>query len=183
MKVFLNPGHSPDGRPDAGASNKITGLRECDVALSVGRLAAHYLNAAGIETELLQDNSLAKVCQRANASQADAFISIHCNGAENAMAKGTEVWACVGSYRGSMLADCIQRQIVEALHMTNRGVKIATPGINGLYVLTNTDMPAVLVELGFISNEWDEQKLSRKQDDFARAIARGVTDYELLIGK
>lgn len=181
MKVFLNPGHAPDGRPDAGASNKTTGLRECDVALAVGNLAEKYLNAAGVATDLLQDNSLAKICQRANASNADVFVSIHCNGAENPMAKGTETWACAGSFRGSMLADCIQRQIVEALNMTDRGVKIATPGINGLYVLTNTDMPAVLVELGFITNTWDEQKLRKTQDAFARAIARGVTDYELLI--
>ena len=48
---------------------------------------------------------------------------------------------------------------------------------NGLYVLTNTDMPAVLVELAFISNEDDEKLLRNNQDDFARAIARGVTDY------
>jgi N-acetylmuramoyl-L-alanine amidase len=38
-------------------------------------------------------------------------------------------------------------------------------------------MPAVLVELAFISNEGDEELLRDRQDDFARAIARGVTDY------
>ena len=61
--------------------------------------------------------------------------------------------------------------------MVDRGVKIATPGVNGLYVLTNTDMPAVLVELGFISNPDDAAKLKSRLDDFARAVARGVTDY------
>lgn len=60
-------------------------------------------------------------------------------------------------------------------------MKIATPGINGLYVLTNTDMPAVLVELAFISNDEVEELLSGSQDDFARAIARGITDYQLLV--
>ena len=44
-------------------------------------------------------------------------------------------------------------------------------------VLKNTNMPAVLVELAFISNEDDEKILRNNQDDFARAIARGVTDY------
>lgn len=51
-----------------------------------------------------------------------------------------------------------------------------------MYVLTNTDMPAVLVELAFISNESDEQLLADNRDDFARAIARGITDYELVLG-
>lgn len=75
------------------------------------------------------------------------------------------------------LQQSIQDQLVDSLGTTDRGVKKATPGINGLYVLTNTDMPAVLVELAFISNDEEEDMLSNHQDDFARAIARGVTDY------
>lgn len=80
-----------------------------------------------------------------------------------------------------MLANCIQNQIVNALDTTDRGVKIATPGVNGLYVLTNTDMPAVLVELAFITNPDDEEILANAQDALARAVARGITDYEQLI--
>ena len=180
MKVFLNPGHAPNGNPDPGAVNEETGLRECDVALAVGKAAASYLNAAGVETELLQSDSLYEICRTANDSDADIFVSIHCNAAEAISANGTETWACAGSYRGSILADCIQKQIVEALGTTDRGVKIATPGVNGLYVLSNTAMPAVLVELAFISNDSDEQLLADAQDDFARAIARGITDYECM---
>lgn len=60
MKVFLNPGHAPNGNPDPGAVNGETGLRECDVALAVGESAESYLNAAGVETELLQSDSPAK---------------------------------------------------------------------------------------------------------------------------
>lgn len=178
MKVFLNPGHAPGGHPDPGAVNEETGLRECDVALAVGKSAASYLNAAGVETELLQSDSLEEICEAANTSDADIFVSIHCNAAEAEEANGTETWACAGSYRGSMLASYIQNQIVDALDTTDRGVKIATPGVNGLYVLTNTDMPAVLVELGFISNSDDEKILANNQDALARALARGVTDYE-----
>ena len=179
MKVFLNPGHAPGGHPDPGAVNRETGLRECDVALAVGESAASYLNAAGVDTELLQSDSLEEICEAANASDADIFVSIHCNAAEEPT--GTETWACAGSYRGSMLANCIQSQLIDALNTTDRGVKIATPGVNGLYVLTNTDMPAVLVELAFITNPGDEDILANAQDALARAVARGVTDYEQLI--
>jgi N-acetylmuramoyl-L-alanine amidase len=94
MKVFLNPGHAPDGYPDPGAVNSETGLRECDVALAVGKSAASYLNAAGVETELLQFNSLEEICEAANTSDADIFLSIHCNAAEAEEANGTETWAC-----------------------------------------------------------------------------------------
>lgn len=181
MKVFLNPGHAPNGRPDPGAVNGETGLRECDVALAVGKSAEHYLNAAGVETELLQSNSLYGICDAANCSDADIFVSIHCNSSVAEEANGTETWACSGSYRGGMLASCIQDQIVDALGTTDRGVKIATPGVNGLYVLTNTDMPAALVELGFISNPDDVGILANAQDALARAVARGITDYEQLI--
>ena len=177
MKVFINPGHAPGGHPDPGAVNSKSGLRECDVALAVGQSAESCLNAAGVETELLQSDSLYEICEAANASDADIFVSIHCNAAEAEEANGTETWACAGSYRGSMLASCIQNQIVNALDTTDRGVKTATPGVNGLYVLTHTDMPAVLVELGFISNPYDAAKLKSRSDDFARAVARGVTDY------
>ena len=181
MKIFINPGHAPGGHPDPGAVNSETGLRECDVALAVGKSATSYLNAAGVETEMLQSDSLAEICEAANGSGADIFVSIHCNAADAMEANGTETWACAGSYRGGMLADCIQSQLVDALDTTDRGVKIATPGVNGLYVLTNTDMPAVLVELAFISNPGDEEILANAQDALARAIARGVTDYEQLI--
>lgn len=181
MRVFLNPGHAPNGNPDPGAVNEETGLRECDVALAVGDLVAHYLKAAGVGvTNVFQCDSLEEICNQANASGADLFISIHCNSFVNPDAKGTETWACAGSSAGHTLANGIQSQIVDALGTVDRGVKTATPGVNGLYVLTNTDMPAVLAELAFISNTDDEEILANQQDELARAIARGVTDFQLL---
>ena len=159
MNVFINPGHAPNGNPDPGAVNGNTGLRECDVALAVGDLVARYLKAAGVGVaNVFQCDSLEEICDQANASGADLFISIHCNSAEAASATGTETWACAGSSAGHALATCIQNQIVDALGTVE-----------------------VLVELAFISNDDDEQLLEEKQDDFARAIARGVTDYECSI--
>lgn len=96
MKVFLNPGHAPGGHPDPGAVNSESGLRECDVALAVGQSAESYLNAAGVATELLQSDSLEEICEATNASDADIFVSIHCNAAESEEANGTETWACAG---------------------------------------------------------------------------------------
>ncbi|MFC2768720.1 MAG: N-acetylmuramoyl-L-alanine amidase [Mitsuokella sp.] len=183
MNVFLNPGHAPDGNPDPGAVNAETGLRECDVAKAVADLAEGYLKAAGVTVVgNLQDDSLAAITDAANESGADVFVSIHCNAASPA-AQGTEVCIYPGSAEGEKLGGCILAQITDALGTANRGLKVRTPGVNGLYVLSHTDMPAVLVELAFISNEEDAELLSGRQDGFARAIARGVTDYEQMQGK
>lgn len=179
MKVFINPGHAPDGRPDPGAVNKYTGLRECDVAKKVADLLAGYLTAAGVDIMgNLQSDDLAEVCLNSNISGADLFISIHCNAAANEKAEGTETWYHSHSINGRVLAECIQNQIVTSLETTDRGTKAATPGKNGLYVLNNTNAVAVLVELAFITNSDDAILLSENADDFARALARGVTDYQ-----
>ncbi|WP_302360368.1 N-acetylmuramoyl-L-alanine amidase [uncultured Megasphaera sp.] len=178
MHVFLNPGHAPHGNPDPGAVNINTGLRESDVVAAVGNAVAQYLINAGVDAEVLQHDDLATVCAAANNSGADLFLSIHCNAADSSAALGTETYCYPGSKDGMTLANAVQRQIVDNIHTVDRGVKLAVPGINGLYVLNNTDMPAVLVELAFISNEHDEALLANYQDAFARAIARGVTDYQ-----
>ena len=177
MNVFLNPGHAPDGNPDPGAVNAETGLRECDVAKAVADLAEGYLKAAGVTVVgNLQDDSLAAITDAANGSGADVFVSIHCN-AFNSEANGTEVEVYPGSEAGAKLGGCIQRQIVDSLGTTDRGLKERP----NLYVLKHTDMPAVLVETAFIDNEGDAALLRDRQDDFARAIARGVTDYEQML--
>lgn len=185
MKVFINPGH--DTKYDSGAVNPNSGLREADVAAEVGALAVDYLEAAGCECQIMQSDNLAPtpagrssyddrqgptVTETANEWGADILVSIHCNAA-NTAARGTEV-ECYGGGAGEQLATCIQTQIVNNLGTVDRGVKYMPQ----LLVLKYTDMPTVLVEMAFIDNDADAELLSGKADEFARAIARGVTDYE-----
>jgi N-acetylmuramoyl-L-alanine amidase len=180
MKIFINPGHAPQGDPDPGACNADTGLRESDVAAAIAALVTHYLIKAGYEIKAVQSDDLASaVVGTANGWQADLFVSIHCNSAGNEAAQGVETWYCHHSAAGAKLATLIQGQLVNSLPLVDRGIKEATPGKDGLYVLTNTDMPACLVEMAFISNDADEKLLADqvRQDQFARAIARGITDY------
>lgn len=182
MKVFLNPGHAPAGNPDPGAVNAETGLEEWAVASDVAYFVEDFLMKAGLEVNTLQSDSLEDICNVANSWGADIFVSIHCNAAVSKYAQGTETWVCSGDPEGENLAECVQNQMIDAMDTDDRGVKIATPGENGLYVLTNTDMPAILVELAFITNADDEQLLANEdsQREFAAAIARGITDYENL---
>ena len=180
MKVFINPGH--DREYDSGAINPSNGLREADVAADIGVKVADYLQAAGCEVQILQSDNLywdspyplKCVCDEANSMPADIFVSLHCNAA-NTEARGTEVEVYqMDGGESCTLAQCIQSQIVRSLGTVDRGLKERP----GLIVLKHTDMPAVLVETAFIDNDDDAALLVDRADDFARAIARGITDYE-----
>ena len=165
MKIFINPGH---GGQDCGACGN--GLKESAVALKIGKRVETYLQAVGYTVKLFQYDGLQEICDDSNHFKSDLFISIHCNAA-NGNAKGTETYSSGGT-KSTRLAELVQNQLVNSLPVVNRGVKNA-----GFYVLKNTDAPAVLVETAFIDNPDDALLLREREDDFARAIARGITDY------
>lgn len=185
MKVYINPGH--DVTYDPGACGY--GMREADVVAVVGAKLKEYLEAVGYECRILQSDNLAgeswykdrpvAVVHDANNWDADLFVSLHCN-AFNGAAKGTECEVyCLTDSHGNpteayKLAQCIQDQLIATIETVDRGVKKR----QDLIVLNSTDMPAVLVEIAFIDNEKDANKLRFCQDEIARAIARGFTDYE-----
>ena len=178
MRVFLNPGH--DLKRDSGAVNPTSGLRECDVAADIGGLVKGYLEQAGCEVQMLQsDNllgetpSLPCVVDEANGWPADIFVSLHCNAA-NGSAQGTETLVYSEDGEAAELAGCIQSQIVNSLGTVDRGIKERPM----LIVLKHTNMPAVLVEMAFVDNDEDTILLTYKADEMARAIARGITDFE-----
>ena len=190
MKVFINPGHDP--KYDSGAvhtnANGDVDLRECDVAIEIGAAVKKYLEDAGCECYMMQSDNLAPtpygrsdyddrqgatVTETANNWGADVFVSIHCNAA-GGDAHGTETECYSRMSNGGNLAQCIQSQIINSIDTTDRGVKERPD----LLVLKYTDMPAALVETAFVDNDNDMMLLVNKWDDIARAIARGVTDYE-----
>ena len=176
MKLTINGGHYPG--LDSGSVGT-TGLQEAIVARDIMQRVSSYLRNVGYDVLEVQESELYQITDASNAFGADLFVSIHCNAAANAEAKGTETWYCNGSGGGEKLATCIQSQIVNALKTVDRGIKNATPHVNGLYVLSNTYAVAVLVETAFISNADDEALLvdESKRDQFSAAIARGITDY------
>lgn len=171
MKIVINGGHCPG--IDSGAVGA-SGLQEADVVRSLMGKVANYIRAVGHEVLEIQMNELDQITDASNSFGAELFISIHCNAAENRDAKGTETFCYQLGGGGEKLARCIQNQIVNSLGTVDRGIKTAN-----FAVLRDTDCPAVLVETAFISNGDDEALLASEQgkDDFAKAIARGITDY------
>lgn len=169
MKICINGGHYPS--LDSGACGMY--LQEANVAKELMQNVAGYLRNVGYEVLEVQENELADITNASNSFEADLFVSIHCNAATNTEAKGTEVFAYNLTGEGSKLAQCIQNQIVNSLGTVDRGIKDGS----SLYVIKHTYCTSVLVETAFISNEDDEKLLANNLDDFAKAIARGITDY------
>lgn len=177
--IVIDPGH---GGSDPGAVGP-AGLQEKDVTLAVSKkLAAYLCDIADIhltrwtDKELGPDvnSDLAARANLANSIGAELFISIHCNSASSPAANGVETYAYMPGGNGERLARLVQEELVKATGLTNRGVKFAR-----YYVLRKTAMPAILVELAFISNPQEEALLANPdfQDVCARAIATGVKRY------
>lgn len=180
--ICIDPGHGL-GR-DTGATG-INDLQEDDVTLSVGLKAGKILEDHGIKvvytrtedmrsTPMTVGDSLQKRCDISNDASAKYFISIHNNSADAESAAGTETWDNPGNPESDNLAKAIQSSIVQQLGMRDRGLKDGYG--RGLYVIKNTNAPAVLVELGFLSNPDDNAKLASDEyrQKFAQAIADGV---------
>ena len=178
MKIYIDQGHNPVN-PNAGAEGN--GLREQDITYTVGVLLARELDSAGIETRLSRPTketqlgttnatSLAARTNDANSWGADYFISIHTNASEFQNASGSEAFVYSLGSMASTLAGNILYSLSVQTGLANRGVK-ARPT---LYVLRKTRMPAVLVEIGFITNPYDASLMANRPELFAQGIANGI---------
>ncbi|MDO5116170.1 MAG: N-acetylmuramoyl-L-alanine amidase [Synergistaceae bacterium] len=170
--ICIDAGH---GGKDPGAC--AGGVREKDITLIMAKLIGGKL-AGRTVVYTRTDDSYVELSERAaiaNRSKADLFVSIHCNSATSEKANGAEVYTHTSqSDRSVAAASAIYKKLLAASGMTGRGIKAANYA-----VLRETKMPAVLVELGFISNAADRSKLTNPvwQEKAAEAIAAGIKDY------
>lgn len=169
-KIAVNAGHCPGADPGACGAYST----EADIVKKVAEIVCSDLEKVGYKTRFIQMDSLGGICNEANQWGADLFVSIHCNSAASQSAKGTETFHWNGSVDGQTLARCVQRQLINTLGTTDRGLKTAN-----FAVLRGTDMPACLTELAFISNTEEEALLNNNIEKIAHAVARGITDYYL----
>lgn len=181
-KVFINPGHCPG--IDPGAINHEKHLVEAEISREIGGLLTQKLRDLGFEVDCEQSDNICgedgydyagSVCYHANKWQANAFISLHCNSFGSCSACGTEVYFHPDSVNGKRLAQLIQKKIVATCGTTERH---PNPEVGrNFMVCKHTAMPAVLVELAFLSNPEDAEKLVAKKDSFASSIAEAVVEY------
>jgi len=179
--VVIDPGH---GGKDLGAVNAGKNLRESDINLLFARAlelevaGGDYLFRVRSTRDADMFVSLPDRCAFSNRFVTDAFVSLHCNAADNKAAKGFEVWTTRGKTASDRLSD-------EIFWSLSGAFPDGVPGRpdfsdndfdkeSGFYVLKNTIAPAVLVELDFITNDQRADWLS-KPTSHAR-IAAALAD-------
>ena len=178
MKIFINPGHCIEADPGACGN----GLEEAEVAMRIGQKLQTRLQNIGLTVKLFQYDGVTGIYQESNAWNADLFVSIHCNAATGT-ARGIETFYCEGSAEGKKFASVIQKNLMSIIgaidsSIPDRGVKPDTASaVKRIGVLRGTDCTAILIETVFIDNPQDAKLLRDNEDDFAKAIAKGISEY------
>ena len=189
--IFLDPGH---GGSDSGAVEN--GVREKDLTLSVynkvsSRLASlGYIVLTSRNTD--KDVGLVSRANQANKSNADMFLSIHFNAGGRGTAYGIETYYYKHEQgyepeinkdnhnsperieKSRKLANKIQQNLLYKTGAYDRGVKRAS-----FAVLRETSIPSILVELGFIDNQEEVNKIKTNeyQEKLADGIVDGIVEY------
>ena len=174
MKIFIDPGHGGDN-PGAVAA---TGLQEATVNLDVSLRLGNILTSWGYDVNYSRTTnvnvSLAQRARLANAWGADYYVSIHCNSATNTEYNGTETFFYRVGTVAEGFAEAVNTALVNQIELKNLGIKA-----RNLAVLRLTRMPAILVELAFLSNPREARLLASEsfRQNCAVGIANGIAQF------
>ena len=173
-KIFIDAGH---GGKDPGAVNG--DIYEKDIALQIALKLNNTLKNNGFQTAMSRATDvfipLVERAKKANNFGADFFVSIHLNSAGNGIANGIETLVYENKGVNNQLATNIQNELIKTTGANNRGIKEQKK----LVVLNSTKMPAVLIEVGFISNFSERTLLlfNSYQKGIAQSITNGICRY------
>lgn len=169
--VVLDAGH---GGEDGGTVEQAA--TEKEINLAVVLKLKELLEEQGIRVVLTRDKDifmkLEERVQIANGEKADLFISIHCNYYEkDSSIYGLECYYCKSGEEGKHYAEKIMETIEESKNIVSRNVKPAD-----YYILKNTTVPAVLVEIGYLSNYNERNQLMSEeyQEKLAGELVKGI---------
>jgi len=182
--VVIDPGH---GGQQPGTSHH--GLVEKDLVLTISHMVMEHLNNnPNIRAYMTRHDDVTVLnswrAEFANEKGADLFISIHANAVENRPhVNGIETWyhpsANTVSFTNRQLAAIMQRNMIRVTGAVDRGLMQSDPRPGrGIIVLRDTDMPAVLLEVGFLTNQAEAARLATAayQRTVARAIYEGILE-------
>ena len=182
VKIYIDQGHNPSSW-NLGAEGN--GLKEQNLTFEIGMLLYELLSKDDrfevrlsrptVETVLGNDNnsSLDFRINDAKAWGADYFISLHINAYSASSATGLEVYSASWDRVGYAFGEKILNALVEATNLRDRGMKDG----DHLRVLKKAGMPAVLVEMGFITNAEDAALLDKSPELFAQGVYNGILSY------
>lgn len=180
--IAIDPGH---GGSDSGAVGSYS--QEKDITLAISKRLQTILTDAGATVLMTRTTDvdvygpyagaveeLQARANVANAAKADVFVCIHIDSFDSPSAGGVTAYYNSKTPYDYSLAKYIHDENMTVTNFPDRGVQSAN-----FYVLLHTNMPATLLELGFISNPNEENALNTadQQQKFAESIAKGLADY------
>ncbi len=170
--IIIDPGH---GGNDTGAFRN--NILEKDLTLQIALKTRDILIDKGFKNVILTRSTdktltLPERVEIANENNADIYVSIHINASVKTEIKGVETHYY--TEKGYSVAQTVHRELIKKLTVVDRGLFKSK-----FYVINHTEAPAVLLELGFISNEQERNSLAseQRQSDSAQAIANGIIQY------
>jgi len=180
VKICINAGHGNKGVNNSDSNGYdpgaigATGYKESVETKEIADLVSAKLKFNGVETMVYQDGDLYDVTNKSNAWKSDYFISIHCNSFSDSSANGVETFSLALTGKGRLLAESVHKELVPATGLYDRSLKTAN-----YHVLRGTDCPAILTEIGFISNPTEEalMKDSTWDNKVSSAITKGICNF------
>jgi N-acetylmuramoyl-L-alanine amidase len=173
-RIVIDPGH---GGRDPGTTS-VSGVYEKRINLAVAHKTAARLKRKGHQVAMTRQGDqypeLESRAALANRLNADLFVSIHADWAPSPSAQGFTVYIAPTASKDTQRAAQAIARAMATTGLDNRGVRR-----NDYRVLVHTRGPAVLIELGYLSNAREAAKLQSDafQNRLAAAIATGISDY------
>ena len=183
IRIYIDQGHNPTGNHNTGATGN--GYYEQDITFTVGLLLAELLRADGRFEICLsrptsgtvlgtdQDSSLDARINGAKDFEADYFISLHTNRYADSSVSGFEIYTVANSGESYVFGNHLRSYLAAATSLRDRGMKQDAT----IRVLKNATMPAILIEMGFISNPGDAKLMTESPELFATGIYNGILSY------
>ncbi|MBR4621985.1 MAG: N-acetylmuramoyl-L-alanine amidase [Ruminococcus sp.] len=182
FKVCLDPGHGgeDDGAVKYDESGQNVLRKEKDDCLKLALAVRDYLKSKGVSVVMSRDTDemiqLEDICLCANDSRSDLFVSLHRNSLAYEKC-GFEVWVHSKQPEpDTLLATNILSALEEAGITESRGVQFGYTGIptSNYHVNADTVMPSCLVEMGFITDDRDNNIFDKNFDAYAKAIGDAI---------
>ena len=181
--ITLDPGH---GGSDPGA---VKYVKEAFISLRVCKYARNYLKSKGVKVHMTRTTDkhvgLTPRVTSANQRKTHLYVSVHLNAATSEEASGAECWYSINGGTGKTLAKNILlelKDIGQNMHSASGKIggamktKKNENGEDYFYVIRATNMPAVIAELGFVTNKKDARDVDTKKEQkiYGEAIAKGI---------
>ena len=174
MRIFIDAGHGGTNPGTIGVNGLKESTVNLDVALKLGRILQNNGYTVNYSRTTDVNLSLARRANLANEWGADYFISIHCNSNPDPDIGGTSTFYYRNGTVAESFAIVVNTNLVRLIELRNIGTYPAN-----FAVLRRTSMPAILVELAFLSNPREAALLATNsfRENCALGIANGVIQF------